>query len=142
MVAVSPAVAHLRFQTLWALVVALRWVVRAFAALPSATLAVPTPPPAALANAVAARVLRPWTTRPARRIAIVGLLAAAAGLATAIGTVPDGQLHVTSLDVGQGDAILVRGPDGRALLVDTGGGGWAGWTGQSWWCSRSSDGLG
>jgi competence protein ComEC len=30
---------------------------------------------------------------------------------------------VLMLDVGQGDAILVRGPDGRALLVDTGGGG-------------------
>jgi competence protein ComEC len=33
----------------------------------------------------------------------------------------DGWLRVTVLDVGQADATLVRFPDGRALLVDTGG---------------------
>ncbi len=33
---------------------------------------------------------------------------------------PDGRLHVYFLDVGQGDAILVRAPDGRQLLVDGG----------------------
>jgi competence protein ComEC len=34
----------------------------------------------------------------------------------------DGRLTMTALDVGQGEAILLRLPDGRALLVDTGGG--------------------
>ena len=33
----------------------------------------------------------------------------------------DGQLHFTQLDVGQGDAMLVTLPNGRTLLVDTGG---------------------
>jgi competence protein ComEC len=33
-----------------------------------------------------------------------------------------GRLSMTVLDVGQGDAILLRLPDGRAVLVDTGGG--------------------
>jgi competence protein ComEC len=33
----------------------------------------------------------------------------------------DGRLHVTFLDVGQGDAIVVRSPSGRTWLVDTGG---------------------
>jgi competence protein ComEC len=33
----------------------------------------------------------------------------------------DGRLHVVSLDVGQGDATLVRLPDGTAVLVDAGG---------------------
>ena len=33
----------------------------------------------------------------------------------------DGHLHVTMIDVGQGDSILVTLPNGRTLLVDTGG---------------------
>ena len=33
----------------------------------------------------------------------------------------DGRLHVTFLDVGQGDSILVVFPRGRSLLVDAGG---------------------
>jgi competence protein ComEC len=33
----------------------------------------------------------------------------------------DGRLHLTVLDVGQGDAIVVRSPTGRVLLVDCGG---------------------
>ena len=33
----------------------------------------------------------------------------------------DGRLHVTGIDVGQGDATLVRLPDATTLLVDTGG---------------------
>jgi ComEC/Rec2-related protein len=33
---------------------------------------------------------------------------------------PDGRLHLTVLDVGQGDAILVQGPRGGRILVDTG----------------------
>lgn len=33
---------------------------------------------------------------------------------------PDGRLHVTFLDVGQGDAIFIRTPSGRQVLVDGG----------------------
>jgi competence protein ComEC len=33
---------------------------------------------------------------------------------------PDGRLHVTVLDVGQGDSILLEGPSGGRILVDTG----------------------
>ena len=36
-------------------------------------------------------------------------------------TFGDGQFHLTVLDVGQGDALLATLPNGRTLLVDTGG---------------------
>jgi competence protein ComEC len=54
-------------------------------------------------------------------------LAAAAAIVTlaillvaANGSRPDGRLHITVLDVGQGDAILLQGPSGGRALVDTG----------------------
>ncbi len=40
--------------------------------------------------------------------------------ALTIGSLPDGRLHIWLLDVGQGDAILVRAPSGATLLVDGG----------------------
>ncbi|MCD6568032.1 MAG: MBL fold metallo-hydrolase [Dehalococcoidia bacterium] len=35
-------------------------------------------------------------------------------------TLPDGKLHVSLLDVGQGDAILVQTPSGQNILIDGG----------------------
>ena len=119
---VLPTLAHVVFPSLWALLVALRWAVRGFAAVPGATVTVPAPPLLALVTMTGALLLVPLATRRARCLGVAAL-AVAAILATAWELVPDGRLHVLVLDVGQGDAILVRGPDGRALLVDTGGGG-------------------
>ena len=63
---------------------------------------------------------------PAGRLG-VGALAGLLGLAlsltvTAVGlaTRPDGRIHITVLDVGQGDAILVEGDRGSRMLIDGG----------------------
>jgi competence protein ComEC len=119
---VSATVAHPLFQSLWLLLVLLRLVVRAFAALPGATVYVPPPPALAAAAAGFALLLLPWGRRCAAALGVVtlGLGAALATIATAR---PDGLARILVLDVGQGEAILVRAPDGQALLVDTGGGG-------------------
>ncbi len=118
----ADGLAHALFQSLWLLLLGLRLVVRGFAGVPGAVVHAPAPPPLALLAASVALLLVPLAATARRRL-VVGALAALAGLATAAGYLPDGRLHVLVLDVGQGDAILVLGPDGRAVLVDTGGGG-------------------
>jgi competence protein ComEC len=93
----------------------------------------PAPGPGAIVAYVAAMALGllAWHRRGTHR-RLARSLAAAAGVllvASALATVwpalrpADGRLRVTVLDVGQGDAIVVEGPDGRALLVDAGAGG-------------------
>jgi competence protein ComEC len=48
-------------------------------------------------------------------IAIVAILVVAWGLSQ-----PDGKLHVSFLDVGQGDATFIQTPSGRQILIDGG----------------------
>lgn len=57
--------------------------------------------------------------RPGRR-ALAFAVAGFAGVMAGRGPAADGLLHVTFLDVGQGDSIVVRSPSGRAWVVDTG----------------------
>jgi competence protein ComEC len=52
------------------------------------------------------------------------VLLAAMHLAVALGPwarVADGRLHLSVIDVGQGDGALLRSPSGRAIVVDAGG---------------------
>ena len=41
-------------------------------------------------------------------------------LAVVVAARPNGRLHVTVLDIGQGDSILLQGADGGRMLIDTG----------------------
>jgi competence protein ComEC len=54
------------------------------------------------------------------RASLVGLTLAVVLVWSAVGALPDRRLHVYVLDVGQGDAILLRTPGGRTVLVDGG----------------------
>ncbi len=65
---------------------------------------------------------RPARPRPKRllRAAVALATLALAVLVVAAATRPDGRAHVVVLDVGQGDAILVTGPNGGRMLVDGG----------------------
>jgi competence protein ComEC len=53
-------------------------------------------------------------------IAILAVVGLAVVLIAANGARPDGRLHVIALDIGQGDAILLEGPNGGRALVDGG----------------------
>jgi competence protein ComEC len=96
--------------------------VAAFAALPGASVGVPTPSLAELVllYAMAAGLLLRGTNR---RVIVVlttaGLLADAAW--SGAGALGARALRVTFLDVGQGDAAVVELPGGHTLVVDAGG---------------------
>jgi competence protein ComEC len=120
--ALHEPLAHPLFQSLWVLLVALRWAVRGFAALPGAEVYLPPPPAPALIASGLALVLAPWARGWAARLTVAGL-ALGSGAATLAAALPDGLTRLIVLDVGPGEAIVVRAPDGKTLLVDTGGGG-------------------
>jgi len=64
--------------------------------------------------------LQPDTFRPLLPWLLALLLTSNILVWTAFLTLPDGKLHVTVFDVGQGEAILIRTPDGQNILVDSG----------------------
>lgn len=68
---------------------------------------------------IVAVALRKWAVPAAVAGALlVWIVVAPPALARSFG---DGRLHLTMMDVGQGDAMLVTLPNGRTLMVDAGG---------------------
>ncbi len=68
---------------------------------------------------------RPRLKSSLRRILVPSVTIVALGIITylvwaAVFVIPDGRLHLTFLDVGSADAVLIRTPSGRTLLVDGG----------------------
>ncbi|HYV86812.1 MAG TPA: DNA internalization-related competence protein ComEC/Rec2 [Patescibacteria group bacterium] len=120
---VAPSLAHAGVLLASFLLALLRGCAAACAALPGGFVRV-LPPSwtivlllLALLGA-AARARRAPLRRAAGTLAI---LVAIAVVASGRSPSPPGRLEVTVLDVGQGDALLVRFPNGLSMLVDAGG---------------------
>jgi len=97
-------------------------VVRTIAALPGARATLATPPLAAIALYDAAAVAAAVALRGGRT-ALAATILGAGCVAVALPNVvrfPHG-LEITSLDVGQGDAAVIRTPHDHIILIDTGG---------------------
>jgi competence protein ComEC len=130
--AVADVAAAAVFGAVWPVLLLLRAVAALAAAVPGAVIHWPAPGPFAIVAYVGALAcaLVAWHQRARREhcAVLTGAAAAAALTAVVLGALPiltrgDGRLHVTVLDVGQGDAIVVETPDGRAVVVDAGAGG-------------------
>ena len=100
--------------------------VRGLGALRLADLRVAMPPRVMIAAALAALLLAIWAARRRAAFVLAGLAAIlVASLALAFVAPPlhwhPRVLEVTSIDVGEGDCTLLVTPQGRTLLVDSGG---------------------
>jgi competence protein ComEC len=96
-------------------------VVTAVAALPGARLWVAPPPTVAIVGYDVVAVVAALALRRNACLAIALIAIGSAGVLAATLRPPDGELTITMLDVGQGDAIVVRTPRGHTFLIDSGG---------------------
>ena len=134
---VTPVLEWLAGGTAWLLLRIMILLGTAVASLPNAAIEVSVPPILAIAWLPLLGLARwiagdaPREAGPAPRPETSGALRllrpapVAAALVLVLGLIglgsrPDGLLHLTVLDIGQGDAILIELPDGEPLLVDGG----------------------
>ena len=116
-----PPLAHALCAVDDALVAWIVAVVRAVASLPAAHVVMTPAPEWAIALYCAGMLAVAAALARGRRGIALALAAACTALVLWPPRAPQTGVAIEALDVGQGDAILVRLPEGRSLLIDAGG---------------------
>lgn len=122
---VAPAIAFVPAALTSAVLHAALWVIHLFANSMTGDLRTPTPSIAAIVLWLTGTALAIWLIR--RQRLAISLTFAALTAAAFVVIVPhrmlyrSGSLEVTTIDVGQGDSLLVITPEGKTLLIDAGG---------------------
>jgi competence protein ComEC len=126
LLAPAPDVARFAADAAHPLLIALNYCAHFFGSVPGAVVGVSPSWPSTICAmvAVCALVIAIISRFPARPL-IVGAFFCAVGVAAPFPVFSSGKLEMHMLDVGQGDAILLRTPRGRWILVDAGRA-WAG----------------
>jgi competence protein ComEC len=122
---IVPAVATGPAAVTAALLHIVLWVIHLFADSMTGDLRAPTPSSTAIALWIISTAFAIWIIRQRRLAITVSLasLAAAALIAILPHSMPhrSSALEITTIDVGQGDSLLVVTPEGKTLLIDAGG---------------------
>lgn len=121
----TPAIAFAPAVLTAAVLHAVLWVIHRFANSMTGDLRTPTPSGAAIVLWMVGITLAIWLVRR-QKLAVSLALTVLAAAAFAVIVPPDpsyrkGAVEVTTIDVGQGDSLLVVTPEGKTLLVDAGG---------------------
>jgi len=125
LVLVIPKVAVLPSIVVALLLHEVSWLVRVFGGMRLGDWRIPAPQGLAIAGALALSAAALMLIRR-KRFGVVAALTALA-LAVAVTTLPRplihraGALEISTIDVGQGDSLLVITPTGKTLLIDAGG---------------------
>ncbi|PKM41720.1 MAG: DNA internalization-related competence protein ComEC/Rec2 [Firmicutes bacterium HGW-Firmicutes-8] len=67
------------------------------------------------------RLRRRWSLHRTKVVPLILAIVAAILWTSIVSPAGSGKLEVTFLDIGQGDAVLIQSPDGRSIIIDTGG---------------------